>query len=534
MALMTCRIARPEPQELFNRVKDMFSATVLGGAPVIPESNEWYVVSNDYAMQEQFYAISDQMWRETNPETACCDNLYAMAARGGIHPKSAAFSEGFIRLTGVPDAPIPGQLEISTQMGIFNSTGIMPTGIDATGHATVRIRAQVPGTAANSSTTMTGTLMTPVTDIQTTVEIWGGLTCGGAEAETCEQFRTRYLDRLAYKPRATSAWIKDKLLEYPCVTRVCTREGSCCRCDPSVGPCGMLGCGSRLEFYVFFDGSFPCGIPPVNIVQDINVWMFGEHQGYGEGQVEVGVCGRIVAPSPVDINLLIDVVGCITISQREAIERDIADLFLTVCPSVPLRKKQVEMIISQILGNDVDVSVQFELHEYDRSKVYVAECGDLEMECDFMPCLNTVKFLAPDTQRISQNQSPTTPTWAVGPPGPPGPVGPPGPIGQPGVGVPGPAGNPGPVGAGLVMRGNVPTRTALPTDPQIGDAWIVDDEEAIFFWNGTAWVNTGSLKGPQGDASDWRAAPGVPAIEVGDVPRDFYLDEITGDVYEFV
>ena len=72
------------------RSRRMFASTVLGGGKVIPRVNEWYVVANDYAMAEQFYAIADQMWRENNPETACCDNLYKMAAQHGVFPAPAA------------------------------------------------------------------------------------------------------------------------------------------------------------------------------------------------------------------------------------------------------------------------------------------------------------------------------------------------------------------------------------------------------------------------------------------------------------
>ena len=46
-------------------------------------------ITNDYAAAEQFYAIADQMWRETNPETACCENLYKMAAQHGVFPRPA-------------------------------------------------------------------------------------------------------------------------------------------------------------------------------------------------------------------------------------------------------------------------------------------------------------------------------------------------------------------------------------------------------------------------------------------------------------
>ena len=49
---MACVILRPEPQALFDSLRNAFSNTVLGGGKVIPESNEWYVIANDYAARE--------------------------------------------------------------------------------------------------------------------------------------------------------------------------------------------------------------------------------------------------------------------------------------------------------------------------------------------------------------------------------------------------------------------------------------------------------------------------------------------------
>lgn len=430
---MTCSITRPDPQTLFNRIRDMFSANVLGGSAVIPESNEWYVVSNDYAMQEQLYAIADQMWKETNPETACCENLIAMASRNGVYPKPATSAQGYAELTGDPGAAIPATIEISTSVGTFRSTGTVPSALTPDGKATVRIKALSPGEAGNSSGTVTtGQLTTTAPGINTQVTILGGTLCGGAEAETCEAFRTRYLNRLAYKPRATSAWIQDKFMEYPCVTRVCTREGSCCRCDPQCGNCGCLACGDRMEFYVFFDNSFPCGIAPVDVVEDLNKWMFGEHQGYGEGQVEIGVCGAVHVAYPLYVNVWIDIVGCPTISQKDLIEQYVRDLFTKICPSVPLRKKQVELVVSQVVGTDVDVDVQFDVIDYDRTKVYISDCGDLEPECDWIPCLKDIEFIGTAARQYCTGTESVTPDWAIGPPGPPGPAGPPGPVGATG------------------------------------------------------------------------------------------------------
>src|SRR6478752_659920 len=163
---MSCTILRPDPKALFDQLQNMFSSTVLGGGQVIPESNEWYVVSNDYAMAEQFYAIADQMWRETNPETACCENLYKMAAQHGVFPRPASHAEGYAKLTGVAGSDIPSAMEIQTDNGTYVSVGTVPLTMPSTGETIVRIRALVPGPEMNSAGTVTtGTLTTPAPGI---------------------------------------------------------------------------------------------------------------------------------------------------------------------------------------------------------------------------------------------------------------------------------------------------------------------------------------------------------------------------------
>lgn len=402
--MSSCVILRPDPQTLFNQFRDNFASTVLGGGKVIPESNEWYVVSNDYAAAEQFYAIADQMWREANPETACCDNLYKMAAQRGVYPRPAQSAQGYATLTGVPGSAIPGYFEIETSAGIFTSVGSLPLAtMPSSGSLIVRIQALEPGAQgnANPGEVTTGTLITAAPGIDGTVTICGGQFCNGAAAEECEAFRKRYLERLAYQPRATMAWIKEKLLEWPCATRVCVREGECCRCEPDCEcvDCQCKNCGNRLEFYVLFDGVFDCGIPPQDIADSITTWMFGEHQGYGEGQVEVGVCGKIFVPRPLPVDVFIDIVGCPSIAQKQEIANQVCVLFQRICPSLPFRIKQVELIVSQILGAEVNVGVRFEPPNgvtWSRDDVFVSVCGDLEPTCDVLPCLGQISFTGPD------------------------------------------------------------------------------------------------------------------------------------------
>lgn len=405
---MSCIILRPDPKVLFDQIKSMFSSTVLGGGNVIPESNEWYVVANDYAAAEQFYAVADQMWRENKPETACCDNLYKMAAQHGVFPRPASHAEGYAKLTGTAGSAVPANLEIQTDNGTYTSVGTIPQVIPDSEEIIVRIRALTPGPEMNANGNITtGTLTTPTPGINADVVICGGRFCGGKAAETCEEFRKRYLDRLAYQPRATMAWIKQKLLEFPCATRVCVREGACCRCDPECTDCGCSSCGNRMDFYVLFDDTFPCGIPPANVAEDIEDWIFGEHQGYGEGQVEIGVCGRIFVPKPLPVNVFIDIEGCPSAEQKQIIEDQIRALFQRICPSVILRTRQLELIVASVVGAELNIEVRFEVVGYEeqvpaypRDLVFMSACS-IEPECDVLPCVNNITFVSADAGKLA-------------------------------------------------------------------------------------------------------------------------------------
>ena len=128
--------------------------------------------------------------------------------------------------------------------------------------------------------------------------------------------------------------------------------------------------------------------------------------------------------------------------------------------------------------------------------------------------------------------------FAAGVPGPPGPTGPQGPVGATGMtggagpqgiqgnpgpqgtagvagvqgvpgapgeqgvqGPPGPTGLQGPAGLGLNIKGTVPTFANLPAQPQpANDAYSDTQSGHLWASNGTQWIDTGLLRGPQGPA----------------------------------
>jgi len=406
-------IQRPDAQTLFDHIKDMMSATVLGGATVIPESNEWYVTALNYAMAEELFAIIDQAFQERDPETACDENVVAMAAKRGVYPYPATPAQGYVRLTGTAGTTLPAPLQftIGGQTFVTAYDGTQVNALDANGEAYVRVRAMTPGTAGNVQAT-TGTLTTAIAGVNTTVDVLGGSFCGGSEAEDMPSFRTRFINRMTYHPRATNEWAKEKLLEWPCATRVIHRAGSCCDgdCDSSMlvggaidgsADCGSVNNGSRTNFYVMFDDTFENGIAPPSVLQEVEEWFYGVPKGFGLGEVEIGVCGSIVPVTAVPADVKVSLTNCTSATKKSAATAAVTEFFRSVEPSQPLDVSILREAVVRATGvSDAEVMVdltnaadgygmQYGPKVDGVSKVYFSGCL-LEPDCDYMLTLNSV------------------------------------------------------------------------------------------------------------------------------------------------
>lgn len=146
------------------------------------------------------------------------------------------------------------------------------------------------------------------------------------------------------------------------------------------------------------------------------------------------------------------------------------------------------------------------------------------------------------------------------------------------TGATGPQGPQGPAGAGITLAGDVPTYADLPDDLTTGDAgkaYEVLADGHLYVWTGTQFPAEGlgtefrgpqgdqGIQGPKGDTGDtgpqgtqgpsgaqgpqgdtgatgdtgprgskWFVGEGVPGAQTGQLVGDFYLDTLTGDVYQ--
>lgn len=164
-------------------------------------------------------------------------------------------------------------------------------------------------------------------------------------------------------------------------------------------------------------------------------------------------------------------------------------------------------------------------------------------------------------------QGPIGATGATGPAGPTGPQGATGAIGATGpIGPQGPTGAKGENGVNLDIKGSVATYSLLPGSPVEGDAYLVLSDGKLYFYDGVSWPSDGHgvpFLGPQGPAgpqgstgptgatgtvgmtgpagvnglngvrgSKWFVGSGTPSGVGGSAIGDFYLDTITGTIYE--
>lgn len=383
---MVCKLSRPSQQDLFNRVRDMFSSTVLGGANVIPESNEWYAVSLNYAMAEEFYAVSEQAWRERDPRYACCENLVDMAEKDGVYPRPATAAQGYIKMTGVAGTILEQGLLFNFRDQVYMPASTLPGSMPVNGFLVLRVQAVIPGATGNMTGLIEGTIQDAPEGIDPTVTLYGERFCAGADAETCEQFRSRYLERLAYKTSYGIDWIKQKVLEWPCVSSVCVRDGSCCVI--TVDNYGKkVRCDEGVHLYALFDTTFPCGLAPECVTEEISEWIFGEVQGIGLGQAEWGMFGKIHTAEPGYVIIKADGIACATPSQQQEIIDRVEDFILRNCPSQTVKLRDISTIIQQVLGPGFDFGVYIEKPDWDDPKIEINDCGDAVPICDVKVCL---------------------------------------------------------------------------------------------------------------------------------------------------
>lgn len=388
---MTACFVRPTITETYQRLSTLFSTNVLGGAPIIPETNEYYLIGNDVAAAELYYSLSAQQWEQTQDDTACCDALIRKNAPLGLIPRGATFSNVYIVVTGPPFAEIPSNTQCQIGSNTYNlstETNANPSLLGADGHAILLMTSLEPGSKVNVETNtaidnisaglsgVSATLTVVPAGWDTTVNVFGNA-CGGRDAETCEQFRTRVIARKKLSPIADFAYIRDQALTWPCVTRVLLRSCEGCCND------------GQLQLYAFSDDSFPYGIMPDTALPGLNAFIFGTTPGIGLGKAPVGVFGAFYPVGRARMNINFFNMTCINGAQFLEIQRQLTALFATFVPGQTVCSKLINAIVVGVNPKCCDYILTITNDDHHA----IVDCNnDITPLCDYLPIINSITY----------------------------------------------------------------------------------------------------------------------------------------------
>jgi hypothetical protein len=183
-------------------------------------------------------------------------------------------------------------------------------------------------------------------------------------------------------------------MEWPCITGVCERSGTCCYDDEVPDYKGGIACGRPIRLYALFDGIFPFGAAPVEQINEINEWLFGVVQGIGQGQTLWGVTGQVYPHTGAYMSIEIDGMSCVSPATTNEIRARIVEYVARLCPSQILYRRDIEAIISQLTGGTGNYDLYFESEDLDKIKIDQG-CGDAIPECDVRITLNEIRFPNP-------------------------------------------------------------------------------------------------------------------------------------------
>ena len=385
MTDISCTLPRPDIAELHDQIAIELSKRLLGGAPVLPMTTEDVLAFVMAGTTNLMHGWVSQALKENDPATMCCDNLVKYAARHGINLRASTRAKGYVAISGEPRAPIPSNMrfvgDASREYKLDPGVTFNPTLLDDSGRAAVRVVANIGGGEFNLAPGSVITVGTTTPGIDMSAVVIGNGLIGGTNDESCDQLRARVLAAEASGVLSTNErWYITQSLLYPGVTRACTDECEGC-CDPA-----------HIEIYPFMEGVYgdavtaPYGIPPGEVIDEMNRWMFGSQSGRGEGIAPVGITGHYVCASPVRFNI---VGHCFRSCANVTVDRVVKALNTYIrtmfCVGSPICKEHVRSAIYTAAGDPCFSGVSF---SFDPPQgIRRVDDAYIMVDCGYLPVL---------------------------------------------------------------------------------------------------------------------------------------------------
>lgn len=354
MAVNDC-INRPTVEEIRDGINAEFSANLLGGKPVLPNSTPDIVANIIAGVHFEVWGDLAKAYSQFFIPSMCCDTLYTFAASIGINPKAPAKAAGFVKIKGIAGAAIPAALEVvspASQEYQLAADYPNPSVFGADGYAVVYVRAILAGAAGNlvAPAALVTSAAYPNTD--SPVELMADGITGGAEEETCDELRARLLaQRRKACVAGNLAFYEQAIRSYPGVTRVCFSGCACQQCCDS----------ALITAYPFMDNVYPAtrGVPPKAVADAIARYVFGHPMGAGKGLAPIGAYGQMLCAQPCPVDVHVRGVKPITPRSRELIAAAITEYFASrSCVGETLCVSDLQATIAAALPSHCFASIE--------------------------------------------------------------------------------------------------------------------------------------------------------------------------------
>lgn len=295
-------LARPTLPELIDRASADFETRLPGVDARLRRSNLAVLGRVHAGAVHGLYGYLQWLARQIFADTAEVEFLEKIGGIYEIARKAAAQAKGSVLATGTNGVLIPA----GTLLQRADRTEYT-TDADATitsGPATVAVTGRLGGQLANAAAGTTMTIVSPISDINSTCIVATGGLSAGADTESDDLYRGRVLDRIRQPPHGGAAFDYVKwALEVPGVTRAW--------CAPK-----ELGIGTvTLRFVRDDDGDIIPGEAEVDEVQQ-----------YIEARRPVTSDVTVVAPAPVPLHVTIAGLTPGNQAVKDAVTAELTDL----------------------------------------------------------------------------------------------------------------------------------------------------------------------------------------------------------------
>lgn len=382
----------------WDKIEKQFSNIVLKGGSIIPQSNEYYLLSLIYGWLEEIVSAINSIEREKDPKTACCEKLYEIGKRYNLYPIPQSKNAGIVKLTGKCGALLPYSAEFDFKGIKFYSTFVDKSEIDLLpridGNGEAYMFIETLEDKVDIEENSKGKLIGKYANINNEVQLVGSI-CPGKPQESCELFRSRLLNKLSFKSTTYQDIISEVFYNFPCVTNVFVLSDPVC--------CSFSEKYKNLHpdyLYVFpvFANKFAYGKIPENIINLMQKWLFGVYNGDGSGKMPIGVKGYVLQITPVKITIRISLFNTVPylsklVQIKNAIETYVNNLYVG--------KGITEFAILKII-NDYIEDLGGICLEFKSSDADVNLQKDVVVNCD-MKLFAEVKFYNNEGNEINLN-----------------------------------------------------------------------------------------------------------------------------------